>query len=66
MTFRKESSIIVPEITKEEEEVLEKVTDQSDVVDAKVTSEKVILVLINKYIPPLTRFILLHISSFIG
>ena len=64
MTFRKESSIIVPEITKEEEEVLEKVTDQSDVVDAKVTSEKVILV--NMYIPPLTRFILLHISSFIG
>ena len=41
MTFRKESSIIVPEITKEEEEVLEKVTDRSDVVDAKVTSEKV-------------------------
>ena len=64
MTFRKESSIIVPEITKEEEEVLEKVTDQSDVVDAKVTSEKVILV--NMYIPPLTRFILLHISSFVG
>ena len=65
MTFRKESSIIVPEITKEEEEVLEKVTDQSDVVDAvKVTSEKVILV--NMYIPPLTRFILLHISSFTG
>ena len=64
MTFRKESSIIVPEITKEEEEVLEKVTDRSDVVDAKVTSEKVILV--NMYIPPLTRFILLHISLFIG
>ena len=60
MTFRKESSIIVPEITKEEEEVLEKVTDRSDVVDAKVTSEKVIIV--NMYIPPLTRFILLHIS----
>ena len=56
MTFRKESSIIVPEITKEEEEVLEKVTDRSDVVDAKVTSEKVILV--NIYIPPLTPFIL--------
>ena len=56
MTFRKESSIIVPEITKEEEEVLEKVTDRSDVVDAKVTSEKVIIV--NMYIPPLTRFIL--------
>ena len=64
MTFRKESSIIVPEITKEEEEVLEKVTDRSDVVDAKVTSEKVIIV--NMYIPPLTRFILLHISSFTG
>ena len=64
MTFRKESSIIIPEITKEEEEVLEKVTDQSDVVDAKVTSEKVILVSMNN--PPLTRFILLHISSFIG
>ena len=64
MTFRKESSIIVPEITKEEEEVLEKVTDQSDVVDAKVTSEKVILV--NMYIPLLTRSILNHISSFIG
>ena len=63
MTFRKESSIIVPEITKEEEEVLEKVTDRSDVVDAKVTSEKVIIV--NMYIPPLTRFILL-ISLFIG
>ena len=64
MTFRKESSIIVPEITKEEEEVLEKVTDRSDVVDAaKVTSEKVILV--NMSIPPLTRFILL-ISLFIG
>ena len=63
MTFRKESSIIVPEITKEEEEVLEKVTDRSDVVDAKVTSEKVIIV--NMYIPPLTRFIL-HVSLFIG
>ena len=43
MTFRKESQIVVPEITKEEEGVLEETTVQSDVVDGKVTTSKVIL-----------------------
>ena len=43
MTFRKESQIVVPEITKEEEGVLEEATVQSDVVDGKVTDSKVIL-----------------------
>ena len=41
MTFRKESQIIVPEISREEEVVLEKVKDQSDVVDGNVTDKKV-------------------------
>ena len=42
MTFRKESQIIVPEISREEEVVLEKVPDHSDVVDGDVTERKVI------------------------
>lgn len=43
MTFRKESQIVVPEIAKEEEGVLEEASDQSDAVDGKVISSKVIL-----------------------